>query len=87
MIVPDRNWISADCGECLHVYFACLRMSCSRSRRTQEFGKSGHRCAADGAVISGPSLQPLAAVAMSIAGTDVVVDLARSADPGSRVPA
>ena len=47
----------------------------------------GSTYGADGAVISGPSLQPLAAIAMSIVGTDVVVDLARGADPADRVTA
>jgi Rieske Fe-S protein len=45
----------------------------------------GSTYGASGAVISGPSLQPLAAVAMSIMGMDVVVDLARAAAAGDRV--
>lgn len=45
----------------------------------------GSTYAADGAVLSGPSLQPLSPIAMRIVGTDILVDLSRDAKVGDRV--
>ena len=46
----------------------------------------GSTYGADGGVLMGPSLQPLAAVAMEIVGSDVVVDLSRAVSPSDRLP-
>jgi nitrite reductase/ring-hydroxylating ferredoxin subunit len=45
----------------------------------------GSTYGADGSVIQGPSLQPLSAVALTIAGTDVIVDLSRAVSASDRV--
>ena len=45
----------------------------------------GSTYGADGSVLTGPSLQSLSALAMTISGTDVVVDLSRAASPSDRV--
>ena len=47
----------------------------------------GSTYGADGAVLTGPSLQPLAPLAMLVSGPDVIVDLSRAAASGDRVPA
>jgi Rieske Fe-S protein len=45
----------------------------------------GSTYGADGAVLKGPSLQSLSALALTIVGPDVIVDLSRAALPSDRV--
>ncbi|HEY0870784.1 MAG TPA: Rieske (2Fe-2S) protein [Acidothermaceae bacterium] len=47
----------------------------------------GSTYGADGSVLNGPSIQPLPALAMQIAGADVIVDLSRSVSSTDRVKA
>ena len=45
----------------------------------------GSTYGADGSVLTGPSLQSLSALAMTISGADAIVDLSRAASPSDRV--
>ena len=44
----------------------------------------GSTYGADGRVLTGPSLQALSPLALTVSGDDIIVDLARSASPADR---